>query len=133
MTTDSLRSKRLMSITIMAISGLLVSCGDSEGRWSKYQAQKSFFEAQHAMSRAELSLSSGQSVDREELSSRLKDALVNFNNLNSDLTDADSALLIMASRAYLGLGRIYAESNNWSVHRSHNRCPNHPLNIHDAM
>lgn len=103
-----------MSIAIMVVSGMLLSCGDSEGRWSKYQAQKSFFEAQHAMSQAELSLSSGQSVDREELSSSLKDALVNFNNLNSELTDADSVLLIMASQAYLGLGRIYAESNNWS-------------------
>ena len=114
MIPDSHRSSYLMSISVIALLFLVVSCGDSGGRWSKYQSQKAFFKAQQAISRAELSISSGQSADREELASRLKGALVNFNGLEADLTEADSGLLIMASQAYLGLGRIYAESNNWS-------------------
>lgn len=101
-----------MSIGLLAILVVLGSCGDRRELWTRYQAQKSFFKAQQAISRAELSMESGQPVNREDLGSRLEDALMKFNRLESEFTEADSTLLTMASQAYLGLARLHEEADD---------------------
>jgi tetratricopeptide (TPR) repeat protein len=109
----------VMSAALMA---LVLSCGDSQGTWPRYQLEERFFTAQQSWAKAQLQAQSGQAIPRDSLKSEFEGALEGFEKLRPTLTRDDSALFVHAATASYRLAELYALDSLWhDVVRCHQR------------
>jgi tetratricopeptide (TPR) repeat protein len=102
-------------VAVLLVSWPLGGCGDSQGRWSRYQVEKLFFSAHQAAERATLHAESGQATDRQALTRQFESALEEFAGLRPQLTVEDSAILRAGAQARLRLARLRQDDFEWEL------------------